>query len=44
MLPSIFMAPETVPANFPPISMALAHAPGITRSLQKLAAPMASTA
>ena len=32
--------PETVPAYFPPTSMHAAHAPGMTRSLQKLAIPM----
>src|SRR5262245_17772327 len=36
-LPHIFMAPDTVPAFLPPISIADDHAPGITRSLKKLA-------
>src|SRR4051812_41106929 len=42
-LPIIFMVPESVPANFPPISMQVPHDVGITRSLQKLAQPRAST-
>src|SRR5262245_42968157 len=44
MLPAIFIAPERDPACFPPMSMQAAHAPGITRSLQKLAMPIASVA
>src|SRR5580693_261194 len=40
----MFMVPETVPANRPPISIAAGHAQGITRSLQKLATAIDSTA
>ena len=42
--PNMFIAPETVPAYLPPISMADVHAPDITRSLEKLAIEMARIA
>src|SRR6202011_1797044 len=38
----MFIVPESVPANFPPTSMQAPQDVGITRSLQKLANPMAS--
>src|ERR1035438_1564623 len=44
MFPTMFMVPETVPAYWPPTSMAAVQAPGITRSFEKLATPMASIA
>ncbi len=40
-LPIMFMLPETVPAYLPPMSVHDAQLPGIVRSLQKLARPMA---
>ena len=43
-LPHIFIAPESVPACSPPISATELHATGITKSLQKLAMPIASIA
>ena len=39
-LPIMFIEPETVPAYRPPTSIQVAHAPGITRSLKKLANAM----
>src|ERR1039458_8799335 len=44
MLPHMFMAPETVPAQGPPISIAAAHEQGMERSLAKLETPIARTA
>ncbi len=41
-LPIMFMEPATVPAYFPPISMQAPQAPGMTRSFEKLAMPIAS--
>src|SRR6186713_2481393 len=43
-LPIMFIDPDSVPANLPPTSMQAPQAFGITRSLQKLAIPMASIA
>src|SRR5437867_6633116 len=40
-LPIMFMAPEIVPAYLPPTSMQAPHEPGITRSFEKLANPIA---
>src|SRR6476619_3244791 len=39
MLPNMFIAPDTVPAYRPPMSMHPAHAAGITKSLNKPAIP-----
>ena len=44
ILPAMFIAPESEPACVPPTSMQVAQAPGITRSLEKLAMPIASVA
>ena len=44
MLPIMFMLPESVPAYFAPTSMQVLQLPGIVRSLQKLANPIASMA
>src|SRR5260370_1703299 len=44
MLPDIFIMPESDPACLPPTSIQAAQAPGITRSLEKLARPMLSIA
>src|ERR1039457_2150846 len=44
MLPHMFMAPETVPAQGPPISIAAAQEQGMERSLAKLETPIARTA
>ena len=43
-LPIMFIAPDTVPVNLPPMSMQAVHAPGIVRSLKKLAIAIAATA
>src|SRR2546423_3895954 len=40
----MFILPESVPAYFAPTSMQVLQLPGIVRSLQKLANPMARTA
>src|SRR5436190_7892350 len=40
----MFIDPDTVPANFPPISMQEPQAGGITRSFEKLARPIAAMA
>src|ERR1017187_6733105 len=44
MLPHMFMAPETVPAHGPPISIAAAQEQGMERSAAKLETPIARTA
>ena len=44
MLPIMFILPESVPAYSAPTSMQVLQLPGIVRSLQKLADPMASMA
>src|SRR5579872_1697660 len=43
-LPIMFMVPESVPAYLPPTSIHVPQEPGITRSLQKLAKPIATMA
>src|SRR2546428_11528063 len=43
-LPIIFMLPESEPAYLPPTSMHAPQAPGIARSLEKLARPIESMA
>ena len=43
-LPIMFILPESVPAYLPPTSMQVLQLPGMVRSLQKLANPMASMA
>src|ERR1039457_823588 len=43
-LPIMFIDPDTVPAYLPPTSMHDPQAGGITRSLQKLAMPIAAMA
>src|SRR6202041_3366489 len=44
MFPDMFIAPESDPACTPPTSIAAPQAPGITRSLEKLAIAMESMA
>mgnify|MGYP000479268904 CR=1 FL=1 len=43
-LPTMFMLPETEPADLPPMSMQVHQLPGMVRSLQKLARPIDSIA
>src|SRR6185503_10991016 len=43
-LPIMFMLPDIVPAYLPPTSMHVLQLPGMVRSLQKLAIPIASIA